>query len=690
MLERLAMRRSSHLPRRRKQRGARLTGLILALTMGWSSQGTFAAAPNTSAGTPSTKPSASVAPSTPYNDGHRYIVSRFTLAYAYSDRQLPPLSDLLNLTIELGSVEDGFVAPNSLEDDWLVLARTPGKSPSRPTTRLRLSDIKSPKAFYTSALWAIDEQVRRELTRRHNILAVYVRPDPAQIQGAEDKRNAGDTGLKIVVDVGHVQSIRTVSSGQRVPLDDRVNNLVDQWIVKDSPVQPAPAPPGKTSLLRGDLLDNYIDFLNRHPGRHVDSAISSSTVREPGAVNLDYLVKEIKPWTIYTQVSNTGTQQTNEWRERFGFIDNELTNHDDILSLDYSTAGFVDSHDLVGSYDFPISPSRRVRARVYGNYDQFTASDVGFANESFSGKQYDGGGELAMNFFQHRNLFLDFVAGARYEHVNVNNSTSGVNSGSSGQNSNVGDADFAIPYAGVRLEQSSDINTLLADVTFMGRTTNASKTRINQLGRPIDIDSSAFIIQAVASDSFFLEPLLEREKFKAATSTLAHELFLSVRAQYAFDYRLIPAGEEVAGGLYSVRGYPESVSAGDTVVVGTAEYRFHLPRALAPSSTLSKSGEQVPPPDLFGNPFNFRPQQYFARPDWDLILRGFVDAGQTVDNRRQASEHNDTLVGTGVGIELDIKQYISARLDWGVALHQIPNETSVGDNRVSFVFTVTY
>lgn len=682
MLERLAMRRSSHLPRRRKQRGTRLTGLMLALMIGWSSRAVFAAAPSVSASNPSTKPSATAAPATPYHDGRRYIVSRFTLSYAISDRQLPPASDLLNLTIELGSVKDGFVAPNSLEDQWLVLAHTPGKSPSRPTTRLRLADIKGPQAFYTSAIWAIDEQIRRELTRRNKILAVYVQPDPTQIQGAEDKRKAGDTALNIVVDVGHVQSIRTVSSGGRVPEAQRVNNPVDKWIREDSPVQPAPAPAGKTSLLRGDLLDDYIDFLNRHPGRHVDSAISSSTVREPGAVNLDYLVKEIKPWTVYAQVSNTGTQQTNEWRERFGFIDNQLTNHDDILSVDYSTAGFVDSHDLVGSYDFPISPSRRVRARVYGNYDQFTASDVGFANESFSGKQYDGGGELALNFFQHRNLFLDFVAGARYEHVNVTNKTKTVNT--------VGDADFAIPYAGVRLEQTSDINTLLADVTVLGRMTNASDTQLSNLGR-LNTNSTAFLVQAVGSDSFFLEPLIQREKFNAATSSLAHEIFLSMRAQYAFDYRVIPAAEEVAGGLYSVRGYPESISAGDTVIVGTAEYRFHLPRALAPSNTLVKPGEQAPPPSNFlGQPFNFRPPQYFGRPDWDLILRGFIDAGQTINDRRQSFEHNDTLVGTGVGIEVDFRQYISARLDWGVALNGIPNETSAGDNRVSFVFTVTY
>ena len=35
------------------------------------------------------------------------------------------------------------------------------------------------------------------------------------------------------------------------------------------------------------------------------------------------------------------------------------------------------------------------------------------------------------------------------------------------------------------------------------------------------------------------------------------------------------------GGLYSVRGYSESDSAGDAGVLMTAEYRYHVPRAFA-------------------------------------------------------------------------------------------------------------
>ena len=58
------------------------------------------------------------------------------------------------------------------------------------------------------------------------------------------------------------------------------------------------------------------------------------------------------------------------------------------------------------------------------------------------------------------------------------------------------------------------------------------------------------VFQAQVNHSFFIEPLLyTRDKF----TTLAHEISISGRMQWAFD-RLIPQEEEVVGGLFTVRG----------------------------------------------------------------------------------------------------------------------------------------
>ncbi len=191
------------------------------------------------------------------------------------------------------------------------------------------------------------------------------------------------------------------------------------------------------------------------------------------------------------------------------------------------------------------------------------------------------------------------------------------------------------------------------------------------------------MLQLEGSHSFYLEPLLEPEAFASGKGTLAHELYFGGRAQYAFDYRLMPQSEQVMGGLYTVRGYPESVVAGDSMFVVTGEYRFHLPRALAvqPDPTRTR---------VFGQPFRFSPQQPYGRPDWDLILRTFVDAGRTVSSQHQAFEENNTLVGTGVGLELQIKQNFNIRVDWGIALESVPGVVEGGSNRFHIIATFLY
>ena len=61
--------------------------------------------------------------------------------------------------------------------------------------------------------------------------------------------------------------------------------------------------------------------------------------------------------------------------------------------------------------------------------------------------------------------------------------------------------------------------------------------------------------------SFFLAPAFSRRTWSdpavLRTKALAHELKLSFQGQNALGTRLIPQQELVAGGLHTVRGYPE-------------------------------------------------------------------------------------------------------------------------------------
>ena len=111
--------------------------------------------------------------------------------------------------------------------------------------------------------------------------------------------------------------------------------------------------------------------------------------------------------------------------------------------------------------------------------------------------------------------------------------------------------------------------------------------------------------------------------------------------------------------------------------------------------------------------FRASPQQVYGRPDWDLILRAFVDVGRTRRNRRVVdlgdfaiNERHQTLVGAGVGAELTIGRYIRARVDWAAALKdenvnaQRPGPPpddepkrsgiNVGDSEIHVLFSILY
>ena len=136
----------------------------------------------------------------------------------------------------------------------------------------------------------------------------------------------------------------------------------------------------------------------------------------------------------------------------------------------------------------------------------------------------------------------------------------------------------------------------------------------------------------------------------------------------------------VAGGLYTIRGYDEAVAVGDNVVVLTAEYRYHLPRALGVSDQTT---------NILGIPVHVRPPNRTTRPNWDLVLRTFVDYGYVSNNDPLVSESDESLLGAGVGVELQVDRSISLRLDWAAALQDVADNDS-GDSRVHFVGTLLY
>lgn len=605
-------------------------------------------------------------------EGAVYPVAGLRIGYQQLRNGAPNLTEAGGLPIVLGEGTSGYVAPGA-----------GGKQ-----VTLRLADLagSTPRTFHASAIRAIGEQLVHWFNDR-GLVGVFVVPDPKQIDPADgrDLRPTGQKQLTLLVYLSVVKDLRTVASGARVPDAEKVNNPAHEMIRRKSPVQPttaATSQAGKTDLLKKDELDDYVFRLNRHPGRRVDLAISAAD--QPGNVTLDYLVAEARPWFAFFELSNTGTRDTSVWREHLGFTQNQVTGHDDILTIDYNTAGFDKSHAVYTSYDFPILGVYKLRGRGYGSFSNFTASDVGAINQQFNGEEILGGAELSLNVFQHRDAFIDIVGGARYQRERVDNKVPGQ---AFNKLLNRGTAEFIVPYAGLRYFRGGETASSHASLQFLYGSTGARRAQLDRLRT--NADSEFLILQGDYSTSFFLEPLLNAAAFRSGQSgSLANEIAFTVRGQYSLkNDRLVPEMESTAGGFYSVRGYPESVAAGDQSVIGTIEYRYHIPRGLPVTAAAQES-------HLFGKPFHGRPTETYGRPDWDLILRGFFDAGAVYNNRKLAFERDNSLYGAGVGVEFQFRQNIDLRADWGVALTDVNSpgvkEVTKGSNRFHFSFLFLY
>jgi hemolysin activation/secretion protein len=97
---------------------------------------------------------------------------------------------------------------------------------------------------------------------------------------------------------------------------------------------------------------------------------------------------------------------------------------------------------------------------------------------------------------------------------------------------------------------------------------------------------------------------------------------------------------------------------------------------------------------MFGG-FRVAPQQVYGRPDWDLILKGFVDFGFTerhviTDSAgNRVEEADEELLGVGVGVEFRLKHSLTVRADWGRALRSTASVPR-GNNEFHFLISILY
>ena len=460
---------------------------------------------------------------------------------------------------------------------------------------------------------------------------------------------------------------------------------------EEAPVAEAAAPVG--FLIDKPALDNYIERLNQHPRRRVDVALSAAG--EPGEVVLDYIVSESKPWLVYAQVSNTGTEATGDWRERIGGIYYQLTGNDDILTLDYLTAEFDEANAFLASYEVPLLKPDYLKLMVYGSYSDFAAENLEIPVPDATGETITYGGEWVYTPFYYKGHSISTIIGLKYEDIEVD----GVSIGQEGS------VKLLSPYVRLQASREKQVHRSLLSVGYETNTDTGYDAEelqgLGRLGSTVDHDLLTFNLY----QSFFLEPLFpgyrQVQPDKWLANSLVHEFAFSLRGQYALDdARLITQKQYYAGGFFSVRGYEESAARGDSGFIGSAEYRIHLARLLRPASMLEEvDTEQQAGDAAVRKRFNYRAPNLYGLPDWDLLVRGFVDWASVSfnDSDNYPQEVDQDLLSAGVGVEFQYRDHLNLRLDFGVVINELEDFTDQpiedaesGDSRLHVLATYSF
>ncbi|MBJ7449848.1 MAG: ShlB/FhaC/HecB family hemolysin secretion/activation protein [Parachlamydiales bacterium] len=482
------------------------------------------------------------------------------------------------------------------------------------------------------------------------LIGISVEVDPTQIDSKGDDLRTNDKELTFVIYTGYLSHIQTVALNTVNKCEDGINLSKYSSLIENFPLHLAydGCSIDGGSLFNCDLVSDYLYRINRYPGRRINAEITGVT--PDGGIDVNLVIAEDKPWFVYANISNTGSEATGHWIDRFGFVDYQLTRHDDTFSIEYATAHFKAMHSLMGYYEAPVWGVPRTRIRVDGMRSTFALYSQDL-QVNFDTTQDRFGPSVIVNVYQHRNLFIDTTLGVYWFRVSALNNLF----------TTYTTENFFLPTVGLVLEKCGDSYSIQSAISYEKNFSGVAHTNANDLANLGRINPSVnwSLLEASFNGTAYLNPKLFDHN---------HEFALLFSGQYAFGNRLIPQKEGILGGLYSVRGYDQSVTVGDTVFFGQLEYRYHFPKSCCVPTV------ECPHP--------------YVRP-WDFMLRGFFDAGRAIYTRHETYEVDYTLAGVGGGLEVMYRKNIRLRADAGIALLTV-EQNKAGTGRFYFSATLMF
>jgi len=534
-----------------------------------------------------------------------YPVSKLKIVYGN------PSADLPNLSI----LKDAYVAIGS------------------PQQEVRLERLL---AGFSSPVFLTDEDLFRvselplHFLKEKGFEGVVAFPDPSLIDpvSGKDLRTPSNRSMVIVVWVSVIDSVEFQSDGLSKSEEKRLEKAVLRRASEEGVIGQA---------AKGEFFDS-IKQLSSHRSRH--SNIVLSAANSPGRVKAVVKAKRKRSEHLSLSASNTGTESTGEWILSARGSTSQLSGLDDGLSLGYDVSHTAERYALTGNYYLPFNIQDSMGIGVGAGYSSYDGSSFAATHINFSGNTLFA--DLSLRAKTQQPIDYGFSGGVevgmRLENVEAYNSLS---------TKPAADVLMMTPRVALSLEHTGKYRIANSALSLFGNILAIDENERESLGG-INVTDRYFRFVVSHSENLLIGKMIgSKDKF-----TSRHLFTVNFQSSMALSGdRHLPHHQFIAGGTGSVRGYPESLVAGDSGYLFSFEYRF-------PFYALDGSDGSG---DLF----------------WTIAP--FIDWGKTSVNDPMSWESDHILLATGLSIHLALPYGMYSSLDFATPLRRLEAGGSVLD-----------
>ncbi|RUR85985.1 ShlB/FhaC/HecB family hemolysin secretion/activation protein [Chlorogloeopsis fritschii PCC 9212] len=373
--------------------------------------------------------------------------------------------------------------------------------------------------------------------------------------------------------------------------------------------------------LNRDRLLEALQLLQLNPLiQNLSAELSAGT--DPGQSLLEVQIKEADTFNVQVVLDNGRSPAVGSFRRQVQVNEGNLLGWGDSISAVYTNTDGSNAFDLY--YTLPINPRNGTLSFSYGTSDNrvierpFNVLDIQ-SNSNY----YELTFRQPVILTPTREFSLGVTATRRESEASFLNGE--------------------LPFPGSGTDDEG--RTRITAVRFFQEWTSRSSQEVFALRSQFSIGLDAFnaTINENPPDGRFVAWRGQAQWVKL----LAPDTLLLLRGDVQLaDRPLVPFEQFSLGGIESVRGYRQDALLSDNAIFASAEVRIPIARLGGRNNLL-----QLTPFVDFGNAWN--------------------DSGR---DDSQLELDTNTLVSVGLGLRLQLQDYLTARLDWGIPLVSISGE----------------